>query len=438
MRLPSPRVIAIDDDPKHLKGLTKGLNRSGVACLPIHFTGEMDAAPSCRHARVIFADLNLGGTFSGNNHKQNFSIIGDLIESTIQPSGIYVIVLWTMYPDEADKLYEFLTNRLQSEPKPLTVQALDKKDHLDGQGGVKDPETLVNAITQIFEGQPQLGVLLNWEERVLDAVGDTSSSIVKMTQETTEGSCLGTEVGRLLRTMAAAAVGSEHVDKDRFRALNDALLPILADRIASMHSKLAGEDDEKLWRIAFAGDDSNQKMSLVEASKLNRLLHIDLLESNDNWGGRGTVTDLPSDFIRDSFATTFGISPAEAMESQFRCKKSTDDKSIRWILVQTQAACDHAQNHPGSLPFHVGVCLSEERIDQKRKGPAALWCSPCFEYEEQVCFLHVSARFQMPVTREAVAKMPYLFRLREQLLNDLIYHLHGYGARPGIISFRKG
>ena len=36
----SPRVIAIDDDTRHLSGLVTGLNSHGVACLSIHFTNE--------------------------------------------------------------------------------------------------------------------------------------------------------------------------------------------------------------------------------------------------------------------------------------------------------------------------------------------------------------------------------------------------------------
>ena len=29
-----------------------------------------------------------------------------------------------------------------------------------------------------------------------------------------------------------------------------------------------------------------------------------------------------------------------------------------------------------------------------------------------------------------------MFRLREQILNQLTYHIHTHGARPGMIAFR--
>ncbi len=65
------------------------------------------------------------------------------------------------------------------------------------------------------------------------------------------------------------------------------------------------------------------------------------------------------------------------------------------------------------------------------KPPAALWTSPCFELEGSAHFLHVNARFAVPTGQVTAAP---LFRVREQLLNDLVYGGHSYGARPGIIS----
>ena len=111
MRLPPPRVIAIDDEREHLEGLTQGLNRYGAACLPVHFTGEADIM-EYPHVRVIFADLHLGSGQIGNDPTKDFSIIGGLIEDRIKPSGPYFIILWTQYPKWAVALHEFLVQRL--------------------------------------------------------------------------------------------------------------------------------------------------------------------------------------------------------------------------------------------------------------------------------------------------------------------------------------
>lgn len=431
MRLPAPRVIAIDDEPKHLKGLTQGLNRYGAACLPVHFTGE-EAIARCPQVRVIFADLHLSSGPPGN-HERDFSIIGSLIEDTIQPAGPYFIVLWTMYPNQAADLQAFLAERLQNVATPFTVRALNKSNHLDPQGDVKSPETLVNAIEQVVAEQPQIGALLNWEERVLGAAADTVSSITKMSASAAEGTAFGDEVGRLLKSLAVQAVGSDHVEDDRFRAVNDALLSILADRISSMRSR---SEDNELWQDAFEDQHAERGLTHDEAARLNRLLHIAPSTLEDDGSKRGAVIALPEEFLGEAFAATFDLTTEEAAENQFWLRLSDNDRDkARWVLVQTQAACDYAQNQPGPLPFHLGLCLLASSA-RSRTPPAALWRSPHFEFENDASVLHVSARFQVSMSSGKAKQASTLFRLREQLLNDLIYRLHGYGARPGIISFR--
>ena len=48
----------------------------------------------------------------------------------------------------------------------------------------------------------------------------------------------------------------------------------------------------------------------------------------------------------------------------------------------------------------------------------------------------MNAGFQVSLSPTAKVVEKPIFRLREQLLNELIYRLHSHGARPGFISFR--
>ena len=246
----------------------------------------------------------------------------------------------------------------------------------------------------------------------------------------------GTTLRRLLRILAEGAVGEGHVEDDRFGAVNDTLLPILADRIASMRSR---EVDDALWQQALGEANVQSQPSLNnEAARLNQLLHIEPSTTGGNQVRRGSVIDLPDEFLDESFPNTFDINSETAMKEQFCCKQSGGgaSKSCRWVLVQTQAACDYAQNQPGPLPFHLGLLMPKSSVNKSKKPPAAVWCSPYFEHGQQVQCLRVSARFPVSLLREKVSQASPLFRLREQLLNNLIYHLHGYGARPRFISFR--
>ncbi len=433
--LPSPRVIAIDNELTHLEGLTKGLNQYGTACLPGHFDGQSAGVPQCPEVRVIFIDLHLTATPPGN-YTQDFGIIGGLLEEEIKPTGPYLIVLWTQYPEQADKLLKHL-ERLKGVTKPFAVRPLDKNDHLDladveNPGGVRNIEKLVEAVRGIIAAQPQVGALLDWEDRVLEAAADSVSSIMELAEREPGDVSRSQGISRLLASLAVAAVGEEHIEEDRFRAVNEALLPILADRIASMRS---AKNNEELWKAALDGADISKKLSPNEAAKLNRLLHIAPRANSSLWFERGSVIPLPDRFSGSKFQKTFGLKQEEAAEKQFGCKGFSEkcDK-FRWVLVQSQAACDYAQMRKGPFPFHLGLCLPVSTA-RKRGLPAALWPSPCFEFNGEI-FLHVSASFQIALSPKTRLKEKPLFRLREQLLNDMIYRLHSHGARPGIISFR--
>ena len=421
---PAPRVLAIDDDESDLRGLTEGLSRHGVACLPVHFSGDDEDVGAYPLVRVIFVDLNLVESGSaGNDHTRDFGVISGLLNETIKPAGPYVVILWTKYPDHADELATHLRERLTDVPAPVDVRSLDKIEYLDDQGKLAEPELLSEAIQEIVDALPALGALFSWEDHVLRAAGDAVSSLVELIVSSSADADINEDLGRLLLALGVAAVGKSHVAGDRFGAVNEGLLPVLADRIATMRG-----DDEQLWKAAIG--DGDPEISREHAAKLNYLLHIASPASEASGADRGAVVGLPEDLSGDSFVKTFGLASECAAWKQFWSKTPSE---CMWVLVQTQAACDYAQAQAGPLPFHLGVILSSDGV---RKGttPAALWCSSDFEHDGQSCVLHVNARFQVSLPEERAKQLSPIFRLREQLLNDLTYRIHSYGARPGIIS----
>ncbi len=432
--LGSPRIIAIDDQAEHLSGLVNCLNRNGVACLQIHFTGDPTGIKACPDVRIIFADLHLGpGTPS--DHKADFSTLGGLIEDTIRPTGPYFIVLWTQYPGQAPGLRDFLDQRLPGKvTKPFDVLPLQKLPHIDQDGNIDDRK-LMEAVLGIARQLPQLGVLFEWESQVLRAAGRTVSSIQDLASDG-DGEHRTEEVGRILGRLAVEAVGKDHVDQDRFRAVNDALLPILADRVAKIPS---GQLDKDLWKRAFTIPERKKMKSVPRAARLNRLVHI---ADADAEGGsateRGAVILLPTSH-RDNFHDLFGIEEQDAATERFRCKsKEFDPNSDRfqWVLIQCQAACDYALSNPGSVPFYLGLDFPEEHRASKNP-PNSTWRGPVFEFGGEIRRLRISAGFSLTLATSVLRGVTPLYRLREQILNNLAYHLHTHGARPGSMSFGK-
>lgn len=424
---PSPRVVIIDDQLTHLTGLAKSLNRRGVASIHVLFTEDPARIPPCPDVRVIFADLHLGPGSLSTNPMTDFSTINSLLENEIKPVGPYFILLWTHYPDQAPALRTFLDERLKGVKKPFDVVPLAKADHLEN-GNVKDEDRLLAEIDSIAGGLPQIGALFDWESRVLRATGDTVSSLLELTSAEEADQRIA-KLKRILATLGIEAVGETHVDDDRFRAVNEALLPILADRIADLRSAHGSND---IWARAFDTGDDARGLSVDDAAKLNRLVHV---ADPGNAGGaeRGVVIPLPG---RDDFRSVFDIEESDAASDQFRCKDFVpDDDRFRWVLVQCQAACDHAQSQPGPLPFHLGLDFPEENRSKGKQPSAAVWTSPPFEFNGTDRLLRVSARFPISLPSAKVRNERPVYRLREQLLNDLIHHLHTHGGRPGLISF---
>lgn len=427
--LGSPRIVAIDDQEEHLAGLANCLNQNGVACLQIPYKGKSTGIKPCPDVRVIFADLQLvPGPRS--DHLSDFTGIGSLLETTIKPIGPYFIFLWTQYPDQASGLLEYLNERLgPGVTKPYDVRPLPKSRHIDPDGNISD-DKLMEEITDITRDLPQAAALFDWEGRVLRAAGSTVSSILNLapTGKTEERSA---RLGGILGRLGVEAVGRNHVERDRFRAVNDALLPILADRI----SKTASDhSDEELWRVALRTPDVRESLPAEDAARLNRLVHIADPGSTSS-AARGAVVPLP-DSRRASFQDQFGIEETEAATKRFRCKNfDLDSERFRWVLAQCQAACDYAQSNRGSVPFYLGLDFPEQHRATSGKPPDSTWRGPMFEFDGEIRRLRVNAGFPLALAATELQQIEPLYRLREHILNDLVYHVHTHGARPGTMLF---
>ena len=147
-----PGIIVIDDELDHLTGLADGMDRNGMSCHRIHCEGDLDGIGPWPDVRLIVADLHLGSGVLTTDPTTDFGVIGALLEEAIRPSGPYLMVLWTMYPEHAPALRTFLLERLQGVAKPFDVLSLAKADHLDGEGNVRDESGLVRAISDMAAG----------------------------------------------------------------------------------------------------------------------------------------------------------------------------------------------------------------------------------------------------------------------------------------------
>lgn len=439
--LPFPEIILLDDEVEYLRPIVEGLNKLGTTCLPIHFTSETSIEElKFEKFRVLISDLHLLGSGGGTDERQHFSIIASILKKAVSKNnGPFILILWTNFPNESDECTKYLNNSsLPTNCLPMVTLALGKEKFFDGNKNLIDPEGLKNEIVNTIEKQPQFAALLNWEQRVGRAAGLTLSIIMGMiSKENFNENGLQSELDNLLSVLAVEAVGKDNVGKDKLASVNKALHPILFDQINSINSS---RNEQKTWKLAVTKYSSKFNFDESKAAFLNSKFHIsdsaEKLKSTD----RGVVISLPTSWKeKKRFKNIFGLKKESVGLSEFAIPEF-DQKNFRkvhWIMAQVQAACDHAQRQPGPLPFILGMEVPSDVEFNMGKKKGSLWISPIIKKNEKKIRLAFNNRFILNLTRDQVKKYVPIYRLREEFLNEIIFQLHIYCARPGYVSFRK-
>ena len=157
------------------------------------------------------------------------------------------------------------------------------------------------------------------------------------------------------------------MNEGRFQAVNEALLPILADHMSNM---CLNNVDSVAWKTAFTDSDVNKAFNAEDAAKLNTQINF-AFASGISGSDRGVVVALPCLYI-NNFEQFFGLSQEEAAKKQYHCREFvSNDSRFKWVLVQSQAACDYAQKQPGPLPYYLGLDLP---ISSLRRDGKATCC----------------------------------------------------------------
>lgn len=333
---------------------------------------------------------------------------------------------------EAEDLKTYLENNLNDVAKPFNVAALEKALYIDEDGNVIDLEGLVTAIENVAASVPALEALCDWEGQIQRATAGTLTEVSMLGIPSKSGTKQQQDLPRLLATLARNSVGMKQVESHPFRAVTEALIPILMDRISCLSHEDASQE---AWRSAISYD-GKHNVEAGEAALLNKVFHFTEDIGLNQGAERGAVIPLPERLSGANFEDTFGMPELEASRKLFRCKDflANKDKNM-WVLVQAQAACDYAQKSPGPLPFYLAMDIEEHAINSGDKPPQSLWMSPKFHLSDSIRQLQVNTRIQAPLVEAEARLQTPLYRIREQLLAQLLHHAQGNSARPGIISF---
>lgn len=427
--LPRPRILAIDDNVDHVTAIADALNEQGIACLKMLFNGAITPTGKLTHIRVLFMDLHLVQPGIGDP-KIHYATIGGLLSEHISDgNGPFVLIVWTAHPDQVGGLSQFLNERLQDRPAaiPVSIESLSKSEHLTG-AKIVDIPAFMRAIDVCLSRVPAVDALVNWEDEVTSAASATIAAVLELALHK-KSADLGSELSRLLNALATEAAGPAHAGKHRFAAVNEALLPILYDRV----SQLKHANERRCWKKAIPQPGSPSDVDLTEAARLNTFLHIDTEVKRSQIDDRGMVlTREDAAWNEDSFRSWFGIGKDGFLSGQLRLPS---EGTFRWVLVQVEASCDDAQGMAGPPPYLLGV-ECPERTAAKMVCGTSLWMSPTIEIDSEPRRVITSFRFAPALPRTSLTEFTKLYRFREALANDIVTRWHSYGARPGIVQFR--
>ena len=443
----APRFVVVDDKEEHLLAIVKAFQYLGSPCLGVHYNQESGVDPiHFRGVRCLFMDLHLINSHASSDYKSQFSSIASILEDSISMAGgPYVLVLWTEQSHVCDELRAYLDKSIDpAKPyvRPLAVLSLAKEAFITpADGGIIDSSKLQAAVLDSITANPQLAALLGWEVDVLSAAGDTLASLlnlIEVEQRKTEN--FPTAVDTILSRLARETVGKPNVEVNQRTAIYSALAPILTDRILNQD---VPEETQALWKKAVTrhNDKDLEAASPKEAGELNRILHLAVPGSETlrptDWGA---VVTWPFDWSDEGVQQFTGLTIKQMLCEEFRLRSSALEQ-CKPVLVRIGAACDYAQDNRGPISYLFGleVPRSAERQLDSSKNPIklsdAIWQSPIFmtpgSQEDSVLYVHF--RFPLTFLKDACVNWEVSYRLREQLLMQLITSVSGYVSRPGIV-----
>jgi hypothetical protein len=449
-----PAVVVVDDRENELNAIARALRSLDVACLPVLVDGvRVNLREPLSGVRLVFFDINYLRTVS--NGTAMFEMAATVLLKVIsKQNGPYVLVTWTSKSEDHEKLMMHFAQKVPEIPAPAVTMCLAKEKFnlVEGPDGkpVDDGATLRDEITKILSEHPQVAALMQWELSARTAAGDVVESLLEFfpREERFSGRC-GPTLEQLLAHMAASAAGSTVASTDKRSALNEALIPILLDRMIHQKSDVSSA----LWDKAIGVSGAAQAIESRHRLMLNTLSHIALPETSPMGAGdRGVVFALSED-TGAAIAKRAAVS-VESLISEYlevsegsvnRAPTVAEIVDCRWVLVGVRAVCDQAQERGKLRPLLLAMEIPGELKFGKGKGLRARSHGAALEtpFFTPRSFgppltsrkLILNWHWQLSLGANDLADATLFYRLREPLVGQICTAMSAYLSRPGIINY---
>lgn len=459
--LTPPRFVVLDDKPEHLTPIIKAFTSIGTSCIGIPYDEEYDYHLSpdfYKGVRGFFIDLNLTGGSIGT--KQHYAVIAHILENVItRDNGPFILILWTDNPTECPALKDYLEesiNKGHEYCKPLSVESLSKTEYINTYKDDPDfgnilqgkEEEFKAVIKNFFISCPQIAALFDWEAKVFEAVNQTLVELINLIPyEKRNFSDYPNEIDKVLSCITRDTVGKSHVVTDPKKAFNIAVAPILVDKVLNDYPS---QDNIEFWNRAITQVKTASIDNEKSIGKFNKMLHLAVTDHESmgpyDWG---SVLEIPSNIYTDNYCKEMlGFTKKQLVKEVF-C--FNDEQDLVPILVRIGASCDYAQNKEGPIPYIFGFKVKSSKFqcrEEDFRNPELKfknkkisdWASPLFYYENSCLSMptihpfHLVLNLQLIITfvKGKLDNYTTTYRIREQLLNQIILRAANFSSRPGI------
>ncbi|MCU1720225.1 hypothetical protein [Pseudomonas sp. 5P_5.1_Bac1] len=457
---PFSRVVVIDDQQKHLDIIIRALGRAGFGAIGYHTdAGIINPPPSpCNGVRLVFSDIHLT-PMSAISGVDNVGILGPFLKDVVQ-DGPYGLILWSKNAHDEEEIVQNLIDRADDLgiQLPVFFGFIDKKNVLTGFDDYAEEvdddnqEIFKNLIFSEIEKCPILKAVMEWEERAFLAANFATNSLFKLSRDpnTTVQNERWLE---LISYLAQEAIGRTAAKNDPFKALDNALLPIVEDQLRY------SLPDPSANAIKIIKDklDEQKRLSLpsgVSTAKLHSFYLVENLEKNNTQHHfRGTVSTIKPDDFDNFIATCFASKWRSLLFDEFivpgkdRVISDEARKDVKLLehvvpcLISLTPECDDVQGKVVTQRYLLGVLADRDYhrfiFDNGNLARDALHRIGIIDHDGKEKMLVASCRRFLAIPSSAAKNLPFeaTMRLRRATIEELSHHYTTYTRRPGVMRF---
>ncbi|MBC3216694.1 hypothetical protein [Serratia fonticola] len=453
----TPNIILIDDEEPQLNIIQQAFFSAGIPCLPILYNCDfVENKSGIDHVelgmfnpRIVVTDLNLRNG-SLNEPKELAKPIVDLLKK-INIDGPFILIFWSRIADEVNQVMDLVQERFYDEtPLPIYYTSIDKTQYLGGD----NKENLKGKVKSIIGESDIFNALLDWESRISQAARETTNSLYKITKPTElqqrKYQDLHTEkLQEVLVSIGNASLGVKNAKREPEIALDLGLAPVLHDHLSTISiGKNSG-----IWKKAVPKIGTKIDLNDSLKTKLNSFYHIEQVIKDYPKSCRGAFLELSKDILDDGdkqnkLEARLGQDIEGIITDEFLSQIVKPDKmemiraSTILGFIEVSAECDQAQQKTKLHRYILAALTPIVHGDYVLYGKSKTSHQGIYKLPD-VCINGVDYILQATFKYQ-IGSMPdenkwfgdVKFRLRDQVMSELVFNCAHYISRPGIICFK--